>query len=182
MADVISVGMLGCGIVGSAVARLLHEHAEEITERVGARVEIRKVAVRNLGKSRDVPLDRSLFTGNPHEVTSDPDIQVLVEVMGGIEPTRTLLLEAMRSGKHVVSANKELIATLGRELFDESEASRVDLYFEAAVAGGIPIIRPLKESLAGERIDRVMGIVNGTTNYILTRMSEAGLEFGEALA
>jgi len=182
MADVIAVGMLGCGIVGSAVARLLDAHAAEIAERIGAKIEIRKVAVRNLGKERNVPVAHELFTNDPSEVTGDPDIQILIEVMGGIEPARTLMLEAMRSGKHVVSANKELIATLGRDLFDEAEASKVDLYFEAAVAGAIPIIRPLKESLAGERVDRIVGIVNGTTNYILTRMSEDGMEFGEALA
>ncbi|HEX2259950.1 MAG TPA: homoserine dehydrogenase [Actinomycetota bacterium] len=182
MAQVISVGMLGCGIVGSAVARTMESHAAEIADRVGARLEIRKVAVRNVGKERDVPLDKSLFTNDATEVIRDPQIQILVEVMGGIEPARTLILDAMRSGKHVVSANKELIGTLGRELFDEAEASNVDFFFEASVAGGIPIIRPLKESLSGEKVDRVMGILNGTTNYILTRMSEEGMEFDQALA
>jgi homoserine dehydrogenase len=182
MAQVISVGMLGCGIVGSAVARTMESHAAEIAERAGARLEIRKVAVRNVGKERDVPLDKSLFTSDATEVIRDPQVQILVEVMGGIEPARTLILDAMRSGKHVVSANKELIGTLGRELFDEAEASNVDFFFEASVAGGIPIIRPLKESLAGEKVDRVMGILNGTTNYILTRMSEEGMEFDQALA
>ncbi|MFN2611494.1 MAG: homoserine dehydrogenase [Actinomycetota bacterium] len=182
MAEVIGVGMLGCGIVGSAVARILDLHAAEISERVGARLEVRKVAVRNLNKERDVPLSKQIFTDDPSEVVGDPEIDILVEVMGGIEPARTLMIDAMRSGKHIVSANKELIATLGRDLFEESERSRVDLYFEGAVAGGIPIIRPLKESLSGERIERVMGIVNGTTNYILTRMSEDGMEFEQALA
>lgn len=168
--------------MGSSVARILHEHSAEIAERAGARLEITKVAVRNLGKERHVPLSRDLFTNDPSEVTRDPEIQIVIEVMGGIEPARTLMLEAMRSGKNVISANKELIATLGRDLFDEAEASKVDFYFEASVAGGIPIIRPLKESLAGEKIERVMGIVNGTTNYILTRMSEDGMEFADALA
>lgn len=182
MADSISLGMLGCGIVGSAVARTLVSHAEEISERVGARLEIQKVAVRNLGKERAVVLDSGVFTGDPWEVVRDPQIQIVIEVMGGIEPARTLLLEAMRRGKHVVSANKELIGALGRELFDEAEASGVEFSFEASVAGGIPIIRPLKESLAGERVERVMGILNGTTNYILTKMSEDGIEFDEALA
>jgi homoserine dehydrogenase len=182
MAQVITVGMLGCGIVGSAVARTMDAHAIEIADRVGARLEIRRVAVRNLGKERDVPLDGAIFTNDPGEVISDPQVQILVEVMGGIEPARTLILDAMRSGKHVVSANKELIGTLGKELFAEAEASKVDFFFEASVAGGIPIIRPLKESLAGERVERVMGILNGTTNYILTRMSEEGMEFDQALA
>ncbi len=174
--------MLGCGIVGSAVARILDAHSEEIAERVGARLEIRKVAVRNLGKERDVPLSKDIFTNDASEVVKDPDLQILIEVMGGIEPTRTLLLDAMRSGKHVVSANKELIGALGRELFDEAEANKVEFSFEASVAGGVPIIRPLKESLAGERVERVMGILNGTTNYILTKMAEDGMEFDQALA
>ena len=182
MADSISVGMLGCGIVGSAVARILDAHADEISERVGARLEVRKVAVRNLGKERDVPFSAELFTNDAAEVVRDPDIQVVVEVMGGIEPTRSLLLDAMRSGKHVVSANKELIGALGRELFDEAEATKDEFSFEASVAGGVPIIRPLKESLAGERVERVMGILNGTTNYILTKMAEDGMEFHQALA
>jgi homoserine dehydrogenase len=174
--------LLGCGIVGSAVARILDAHSDEIAERVGARLEIRRVAVRNLGKERDVPLPKDIFTSDASEVVRDPDIQILIEVMGGIEPTRTLLLDAMRSGKHVVSANKELIGALGRELFDEAEANHVEFSFEASVAGGVPIIRPLKESLAGEKVERVMGILNGTTNYILTKMAEDGMEFDQALA
>lgn len=182
MAEVIGVGLLGCGIVGSAVARILSRHAEEISERVGARLEIRRVAVRNVSKDRDVPLGSELFTGDPFDVVRDPDVQILVEVMGGIEPARTLTLEAMSAGKHVVSANKELIATLGRDLFDGADQAGVDFYFEGSVAGGIPIIKPLKESLSGERLTRVMGIVNGTTNFILTRMTEEGLQFDQALA
>jgi homoserine dehydrogenase len=181
VADSISIGLLGCGIVGSAVARTLDAHASEIAERVGAKIEISRVAVRNIAKERDVPLPRELFTSDPSEVVGDPEITIVVEVMGGIEPTRTLLLDAMRAGKHVVSANKELIGALGRELFDEAEASKVEFNFEASVAGGIPIIRPLRESLAGEKVNRVMGILNGTTNYILTRMSEDGMEFYDAL-
>ena len=182
MADSISIGLLGCGIVGSAVARTLDAHSSEIAERVGAKLEITRVAVRNIAKERDVPLPKHMFTSDPAEVVGDPDIAIVVEVMGGIEPTRTLLLDAMRTGKHVVSANKELIGALGRELFDEAEASKVEFNFEASVAGGIPIIRPLRESLAGERVNRVMGILNGTTNYILTRMSEDGVEFYDALS
>lgn len=174
--------MLGCGIVGSAVARILDAHSDEIAERVGAKLEIRRVAVRNLGKERDVPLSKEIFTNEAADVVKDPDVQILIEVMGGIEPTRSLLLDAMRSGKHVVSANKELIGALGRELFDEAETNEVEFSFEASVAGGVPIIRPLKESLAGERVERVMGILNGTTNYILTKMAEDGMEFDQALA
>ncbi|MGH2767770.1 MAG: homoserine dehydrogenase [Actinomycetota bacterium] len=182
MEEVIGVGMLGCGIVGSAVARILDAHAEEVAERVGATLKIKRVAVRNLAKERHVPLSRDTFTNDPYEVAGDPEVKLLVEVMGGIEPARDLILRAMGSGKHVVSANKELISTLGRDLFDQAEISGVDFSFEAAVGGGIPIIKPLKESLAGERLNRAMGIVNGTTNFILTKMSEEGLDFAEALA
>lgn len=182
MADAISIGMLGCGIVGSAVARTLEAHGTDIAERVGARLEITRVAVRNASKERDVPLAKQMFTNDASQIIGDPDIQIVIEVMGGIEPARTLILDAMRAGKHVISANKELIGALGRELFDEAEASGVEFSFEASVAGGIPIIRPLKESLAGEKVHRVMGILNGTTNYILTKMSEDGMEFDQALA
>jgi homoserine dehydrogenase len=177
------IGQLGCGIVGSAVLRLLDRNAEVLAERIGARLEVARVAVRTLAKERDIPERmRPLLTTDPHAVTTDPDVDIVVEVMGGIEPARTLLLEAISSGKHVVTANKELLASLGAELFDAAEGKGVDLYFEAAVAGGIPLIRPLKESLAGERVRKVMGIVNGTTNFILTRMSEEGCSFAEALA
>lgn len=174
--------MLGCGIVGSAFARILDAHQAELLDRVGRRLEIRRVAVRNVAKQRDVPLDPSVFTDEAEQVIADPEVQILVEVMGGIEPARSLTLDAMAAGKHVVSANKELISTLGRDLFDKAEASNIDFYFEGSVAGGIPIIKPLKESLAGERVVRVMGIVNGTTNFVLTRMSEDGIEFDQALA
>ncbi|HLI57609.1 MAG TPA: homoserine dehydrogenase [Actinomycetota bacterium] len=182
MGEEIGIGLLGCGIVGSAVARILHANADEITERCGAHLAIRRVAVRNLAKDRDVPVPRDLFTNDPAEVVADPAVRIVVEVMGGIEPARTQMLAALNSGRPVVTANKELIATLGRELFGAAEASGADFAFEAAVAGGIPIIKPLKESLAGERVRRVMGIINGTTNFILTRMSAEGLEFDQALA
>lgn len=178
----IGIGLLGCGIVGSAVARILAANADEIMERCGARISVRRVAVRSLAKERDVVIPRDLFTTEPTDVVNDPDVRIVVEVMGGIEPARTLILAALKAGKPVVTANKELIATLGKELFDQAEASGADFAFEAAVAGGIPIIKPLKESLAGERITRVMGIINGTTNFILTKMSQDGIEFDQALA
>ena len=178
----LKIGQLGCGIVGSAVLRLLDRNASDIAQRVGARLEVERIAVRNLSKERDIPSSlHDKLTTDPHEVVQDPSIDILVEVMGGIEPTRALLLEAIAAKKHIVTANKELLASLGGELFAAAEANGVDLYYEAAVAGGIPLIRPLKESLAGERVSKVMGIVNGTTNFILTRMSEEGLSFAEAL-
>src|SRR5688572_14101165 len=182
MGRAIRIGQLGCGIVGSATLRMLARNASDIEQRIGAEIEVVAVAVRSLTKERDVPEGtRSLFTTDPHEVVRHPDVDIVVECMGGIEPTRTLLLEAIAHGKHIVTANKELLAALGQELFDAAEEKGVDLYFEAAVAGGIPLIHPLKESLAGERIRKVMGIVNGTTNFILTRMSEEGCSFSEAL-
>lgn len=183
MNKTLRIGQLGCGIVGSATLRMLSANAEDIRRRVGADLEVVAVAVRSLSKERDVPAGtEGLFTTDPHEVVKRPDVDMVVEVMGGIEPARSLILEAIANGKHVITANKELLASLGQELFAAAEAKGVDLYFEAAVAGGIPLIHPLKESLAGERIRKVMGIVNGTTNFILTRMDEDGLEFGEALA
>lgn len=176
------VGLLGCGNVGAAVVRLLDEHADDIARRAGCRLEVARVAVRDIGRHRDVPLDRSAFTTDGVSVIDDPTVDIVCEVLGGAEPARSLILRAFDRGKPVVTANKELLATRGRELLDASDAKGLDLYFEAAVGGGIPLIRPLKESLTGERVRRVMGIVNGTTNFILTRMSEEGKAFSDALA
>jgi len=176
------VGMLGCGTVGSAVARLLDEHREEIARRAGCRLEIARVAVRDLDRPRAVPLGGDRFTTDPMEVVGDPDVDIVCELLGGVEPAGSLVLAAFDRGKPVVTANKELVSTRGRELFDASDAAGLDLYFEASVGGGIPLIRPIKESLTGERISRVIGIVNGTTNYVLTRMTEEGLPFADALA
>jgi len=178
----IGIGLLGCGIVGSGTARHLLAEADAVQRAVGAPVEIRRVAVRNVAKKRDVDLPSDIFTHDPADVVADPSVDLVVEAIGGIEPARSLILQAIEAGKPVVTANKELVSTLGAELFEAADAKGVDLYFEAAVAGGIPLIRPLKESLAGETVQRVMGIVNGTTNYILTRMSEAEMSFAEALA
>jgi homoserine dehydrogenase len=138
--------------------------------------------VRHAAKDRGVALPREVFTNDAQSVATDPDVDVVVEVMGGIEPARGLLLDAIKAGKPVVTANKELLANVGAEIFAAAEAAQVDVLFEAAVAGGIPLVRPLRESLLGEPVDRVLGIVNGTTNYILTRMSEAGVPYADALA
>ena len=181
--DTIHVGVLGCGNVGAALVRLLFDHADIVAARSGGRkIEVTRIAVRNLARERGTPAPSELFTNDAESVVTDPNIDVVVEVIGGIEPARSLTLRALQAGKPVVTANKELLATLGRELLEAAEAAGVDLLFEAAVGGGIPIIRPLRESLAGERITRVTGIVNGTTNYILTRMTEDGWSFSEALA
>ncbi len=178
---VLRVGMLGCGHVGAAVIRLLDEHRDDIARRAGCRLEVAKVAVRDPAKPRNVPLDPSRFVTDPVEVIDDPDVDIVCELLGGVEPAGALIKGAFDRDKPVVTANKELLATRGRELFDASDAKGLDLYFEAAVGGGIPLIRPLKESLAGERLRRVMGIVNGTTNFILTKMSEEGRGFDDVL-
>jgi homoserine dehydrogenase len=174
--------MLGCGTVGAATILLLHEQQEDIARRAGCRLEVTRVAVRDPGRDRGVPLPADAFVADPMAVIEDPDVDIVCELIGGAEPAGTLVLSAFDRGKPVVTANKELLATRGRELFDASDAKGLDLYFEAAVGGGIPLIRPLKESLSGERIHRVLGIVNGTTNFILTRMSDAGRAFDEVLA
>jgi homoserine dehydrogenase len=179
--ETIRIGMLGCGTVGAATIRLLHEHAEDIAMRAGCRPEVVRVAVRDPGKDRGVPLPHEAFTTDAASIVDDPRIDVVCEVIGGIEPARELLLRALANGKSIVTANKELLATEGKQLFDAADAAGLDLLFEASVAGGVPLIRPLKESLAGDRIGRVLGIVNGTTNYVLTRMSEQGWSFDEAL-
>jgi homoserine dehydrogenase len=180
--EIVRVGLLGCGNVGSALVRLIDEHADLIESRAGVRIEIGRVAVRNLARERDVPLPSSCFTHDADSVVADVDVDLVVEVMGGIEPARSLITEAIKRGKPVVTANKELLANVGKELYEAAEGAGVDLLFEASVAGGIPLIRPLRESLAGDHIRRVIGIVNGTTNFILTRMSERGSSFHDALA
>ena len=177
----VRVGMLGCGNVGAAVIRLLHDHAQEIALRAGCRIEIVRVAVRDPERERGVPLPPAVFTTDVDRVVEASDVDVVCELIGGVDPARELILRALRAGTPVVTANKELVASHGRELFDAADGSGIDLYFEAAVAGGIPLIRPLKESLAGERIRRMLGIVNGTTNYILTQMSDHGSSFSDAL-
>jgi homoserine dehydrogenase len=182
MDERVRVGILGCGHVGGALVRLIHDHADVIEARAGVPLEVARVAVAHLDKERDLPLPARCFTDDAGAVVGDPDVDLVVEVIGGIEPARTLIVEALMGGKPVVTANKELIATHGRELFETAEGAGVDLLFEASVAGGVPLIRPLRESLAGDRIRRVMGIVNGTTNYILTRMTDSGASFADALA
>jgi homoserine dehydrogenase len=182
MSDVCTVGVLGCGTVGSAVLRLLTEHAEDIRDRSGCRFDVHRVAVRDLDRARDVPLDRDRFTADARTIVDDSSVQVVVELMGGVEPARSLILTALRDGKSVVTANKELLANHGAELFETAAEAGVDLFFEAAVGGAIPLIRPLMRSLSAERLARILGIVNGTTNYVLTRMTEDGMSFGEALA
>ncbi len=178
----VRVGLLGCGNVGAAFVELVEARRADIAQRTGIDLRIARVAVRSASKDRVVAVDPSLFTTDAGEVVRDPDIDIVVEVIGGIEPARGLVLEALAAGKPVITGNKALLANHGAELFAAADAAGVDLLFEAAVAGGIPLMRPLRESLLGEPIDRVMGIVNGTTNYILTKMTESGATYLDALA
>ena len=182
MSRKVRVGVLGCGNVGGALVGLVAGQAKEIESRTGVQLEISRVAVRNLSRDRDVDLGPGVLTRDTFDVVADPEIDLVVEVIGGIEPARELITTALQAGKPVVTANKELLANVGVELFETADRHGVDLLFEAAVAGGIPLVRALRESLRGEPIRRVMGIVNGTTNYILTKMTEQGAAYGEALA
>jgi homoserine dehydrogenase len=177
----LKVALLGCGSVGTQVARLLIEQGDDLAVRIGARLELAGIAVRRPQAPRDPAIDRSLLTADAMELATRPDIDIVVEVIGGIEPARSLLLSAMKAGKSVVTANKALLAEDGEQLHGAAREHGVDLYYEAAVAGAIPLLRPLRESLAGDDIRHVLGIVNGTTNYILDRMDTSGAGFAEAL-
>lgn len=178
----IGVGFLGAGTVGSALIRRLIYETDAISAKTGLELVVRGIAVRDMDKPRDVVIPAGLLTEDPDEVVDNPDVRIVVEVMGGLEPAGELALRALRSGKAVVTANKELMASRGSELLAAAEDSGVSLLFEAAVGGGIPIIRPLSESLAGERITSILGIVNGTTNFILTSMLDEGAPYEEVLA
>jgi homoserine dehydrogenase len=174
------VALLGCGVVGSAVARLLTQHRDDLAARVGRPLDIAGIAVRRAGRDRsDLGLDPGLFTTDAEEVVTRAD--VVVEVIGGIEPARSLILSAMKHGASVVTANKALLAQDGPTLYAAAQDAGVDLYYEAAVAGAIPLLRPLRESLAGDDVRRVLGIVNGTTNYVLDKMDTTGASFHDAI-
>ena len=177
---VIRIGLLGCGNVGAAFVQLVEAQQAEVARRTGLRIEITRVAVRNMSAQRDVELADGVLTRDAHGVVADPDIDIVVEAIGGIEPARELILTALANGKPVVTANKELLANVGAELYAAADAAGRDLLFEAAVAGGIPIVRALRESLHGEPITRVLGIINGTTNFILTKMTDAVAGGGDA--
>ena len=175
----VKVALLGCGVVGTEVARLLTSHAAELASRVGAPLELVGIAVRRLGRDRDLDVDPALFTTDAEELVARADL--VVEVIGGIEPARSLMLRAMEHGASVVTANKALLAADGPTLYEAAAKNGVDLYYEASVAGAIPLLRPLRESLGGDRVTRVLGIVNGTTNYVLDKMDTTGMGFAEAV-
>ena len=176
----LKVGMLGCGTVGSQVARLMVANKADLASRAGAELELVKVAVRDTSVKRE-GISSNLITEDAQSVVNDPSIDLIIEVMGGISPAKELILTALKNGKSVVTANKALLAKDGAALYEAASNANVDLYYEAAVAGAIPILRPLRESLVGDQVLRIMGIVNGTTNYILTKMDESGTAFSDAL-
>ncbi len=177
----LKVAVLGCGSVGSQVVRLLTEQAADLRARVGAPVELVGIGVRRLDAPRDVSIPDGLLTTNAAGLVARDDVDLVIEVIGGIEPARSLILSALENGASVVTANKALLAEDGPTLFEAADKAGRDLYYEAAVAGAIPILRPLRESLAGDRVTRVLGIVNGTTNFILDKMDTSGAGFSEAL-
>jgi homoserine dehydrogenase len=179
--DTITVGLLGMGTVGTSVVKILTENTNDISQKVGVPVKIKKIMVRQLDKARDIEVDAE-FTTSIDDIINDQDIDIVVEVMGGIVPTKDYIVRALAAGKHVVTANKDVVAKYGQEVFEAADQSKVDFLFEASVAGGIPIIRPLKQCLAANKISEVMGIINGTTNYMLTKMTNEGLDFDSVLA
>ena len=176
----IKVALLGAGTVGGGVYKLVERRAAEMPDKAGAELKITKVLVKNLQKKRE-GIPSEVLTDDWEGIIHDPEISIVIELMGGVEPARTYILQALEAGKNVVTANKDLLAEHGQELMEAAERNHRDLCFEAAVGGGIPIIRPLKECLAGNEITEVMGIVNGTTNYILTKMTQEGWDFDDAL-
>lgn len=182
MKEQINIALLGLGTVGTGVYKILKMQDEDMIPKIGCKAVVKKILVRNLEKAAKKVDDPSVLTNDWQSIINDPEIDIVVEVMGGLQPAGTYIREALRAGKNVVTANKDLIAAEGHELLEIAGEQKKDLMFEAAVAGGIPIIRPLKQCLQGNHIETVMGIVNGTTNFILTKMTFDGMEFGEALA
>ena len=177
----IGIGLLGLGTVGTGVYKLLQENASQIFQRIGKRLEIKRILELDQKKALALEIQPEVLTKNIDEILNDPDIQIVIELLGGIEPARTYIREALYQGKHVVTANKDVVAAYGKELFEAATAGKADFYFEASVGGGIPVIHTLKENLAANKIEEVIGIVNGTTNYILSRMSEENVDFSTVL-
>ncbi len=177
----VEIGILGLGVVGSGTVQLLEQNRAEIERKIGLPYRIKRIAVRDLHKQRAVAVDRALLTTNAYEILDDPEIDIVCELIGGVEPAKEFVLRALRNGKQVVTANKEMIAKEGHILMEEASLRRLDFQFEGSVAGGIPIIQPMKNALSGNRVVEVMGIINGTTNYILTKMSQERADFAEVL-
>jgi len=181
MKNEIDVALLGLGTVGSGVYKILTSHKENFRKKIGATLNLKKILEKNFDRADELGIDRSRIAGDFSEILNDPDIKIVVEVFGGLEPAKTFILQALDKGKHVVTANKELMASHGEEILRKADEKKLDVLFEASVGGGIPIVRPLKQCLMGNKIEQVMGIVNGTTNFVLTEMSKEGCSFDEAL-
>ena len=178
---VIKIGMLGLGTVGTGVYKVLKSQQEEMLPKLGARVELKKILVRNVEKAAAKVDDPSIITTSFEEIANDPEIEIVVEVMGGVEPAFTFVKKALEAGKSVCTSNKALVAAHGPELLEMAKERRLNFMFEASVGGGIPIIRPLNQSLTADEITKITGILNGTTNYILTKMSREGSSYQEVL-
>lgn len=177
----VKVGLLGLGTVGTGVVRIVEGHQEDLSRQVGSPIVIEKVAVRSIEKKRNIEISSHKLTEDPWDVIRDPEIDVIVEVMGGVDDTKAYILEALDRGKHIVTANKDLMALYGSEIMAKAQEKQCDVFYEASVAGGIPIIRTLIEGFSSDRITKIMGIVNGTTNYILTKMSQEGVSYDDVL-
>lgn len=180
MKKTIKIGILGLGTVGTGVAKIIQKNQADIAQRVGANIEITKALVRDLNKERILP--KELLTTDANEILDDPSIDIIVELLGGEHPSREYMIRALENGKHLVTANKDVIAKYGKELFDIAAKNNLDVMFEASVAGGIPIIHPLKDCLIGNKIEEIMGIINGTTNYMLTKMTQDNVDYQTVLA
>ncbi|MDN9012525.1 homoserine dehydrogenase [Brevibacillus laterosporus] len=178
----VKVGLMGLGTVGTGVVRIVDAHQEDLFNQTGLSIEIHKILVQDKEKARSIVIDQEKITTNADDLLEDPDIDVIVEVIGGIHPTKDYLLKALAKGKNVVTANKDLMALHGAELLHKAQEKKCDVFYEASVAGGIPILRALVEGFSSDRITKMMGIVNGTTNYIMTKMSKEGAEYQEVLA
>ena len=178
--DTVKIGLLGAGTVGSGVIKVMRENAEEITKKTGAALEIKTVMVHNLNRNHP-DITGCNVTDRFEDILEDPEISIVIELIGGIHPAKEYMLRAMQAGKHVVTANKDIVAEYGEELFETAQKNNVDFMFEASVGGGIPIILPLKESLTANRITEIMGIVNGTTNYMLSKMTKEGSCYSDVL-
>lgn len=177
----VKVGLLGLGTVGTGVVRIVQGNQEDLSSQVGSPIIIERIAVKSADKPRSIEIDPAKLTTDPWEVIRDPEIDVIVEVMGGVETTKGYILEALERGKHIVTANKDLMALYGAEILAKAQEKQCDVFYEASVAGGIPIIRTLIEGFSSDRIVKIMGIVNGTTNYILTKMSQEGASYADVL-
>ncbi|OFI06999.1 homoserine dehydrogenase [Clostridium acetireducens DSM 10703] len=177
----VKIALLGMGNVGCGVLKVLSMNKKQITQRSGYEIEVGKVLVKNKDKDRNIEIDKEIITTNFDDILNDEDVKIIVELMGGIDPAREYIIKSMKKGKHIVTANKMLIATYGEELFEEAKKNKVMFYYEASVSGGIPIIEGLSESLTANKIERIIGIINGTTNYILSKMSTEELEYDKVL-